>query len=70
MKNIVKTLFTGLRKNRKCDTREFLFYRLQHHFIKHSEQAALRRAKVAREFVDQFALSSGDPQRILASSAS
>jgi hypothetical protein len=50
--------------------REFLFSRLQHHFIKHSEQAALRRAKVGGGFRQKFALRSGDPQRVLASSAS
>jgi hypothetical protein len=50
--------------------REFIFYRLQHYFIKRSEQAALRQGKDCAGLRKLFVLRSGDPQRVLASFAS
>jgi hypothetical protein len=68
MKNTVKTLFTALMKSRKSQKKEFLFSRLQHHFIKHSEQTALRRAKAVREFVKSSLSAQAIRRGVLASS--
>jgi hypothetical protein len=70
MKNTVNTPFTRLKKSGESGNWEYLFSRLQHHFIKRSEQAALRRAKTARGFASSSFSAQAIRKAVLASSAS